>query len=274
MSERGHTDRAMRPLIDAHVHVGLTKYQPLENFRADMDSHGVDGAVLVQYVGHYDNSYLIDCVRQDPTRYTAIAMIDLESTSATDEVARLARNPEISGVRLWASTRSPGADPHAIWRALAEHGLVATVRGPIDDIIDPEFVDIVEQFPGLHFRLEHLGFFRFSSTVEARKDFDEFLELARRPNTSTMWSGFYDFSATPYPHPDATPFLRDAVAAFGANRIAWSGDWNRPDLTDDFGPDDYANTIRHVKQADFLSDQDREWIFGQTTATIFRMGKP
>jgi predicted TIM-barrel fold metal-dependent hydrolase len=253
-------------IVDSHVHVGRPKYPPVEQYLAEMDEVGIAQAVLMQYIGNPDNGYLADCVRRYPGRFVAVAMIDADAPDAPDQVAALADDGGFAGLRLYAASRSPGADRFAVWRALAEHNLVASVRGPLADLAHPEFAGIVAEFPELSFRLEHMGFAVYPEVAADRSDFDRFLALAAWPNTSTMWSGFYLNAATGYPYPDAEPYLREAVAAFGPQRMMWSGDWRRePNPPAGY----YIEAVQHVVDADFLDDDARAWIFSQAAAAVF-----
>ncbi|MFC7716072.1 amidohydrolase family protein [Nonomuraea recticatena] len=80
-----------------------------------------------------------------------------------------------------------------------------------------------------------------------------------------MWGGFHANSGTPYPYPDADPYLRETVAAYGARRITWSGDWNRPDPA----PGDYAAAVRHVLERPYLTEDDQRQILGGTARELF-----
>ncbi|MET9336385.1 amidohydrolase family protein [Nonomuraea sp. NPDC003804] len=250
-------------IVDSHVHVGRWKYPPLEEYLPAMAQAGVAAAVLVQFVGNTDNAYLTRCVAADPARFAAVAMVDTDTHGAPAHVARLAATGHVRGVRLWASTRSPGPDPLALWRAIAAVGLVASVRGPLADIAHPGFAGLLAELPGLRVRLEHVGFTTYPDAD--RRAFDRFLALAERPLTYTMWAGFHANSGTPYPHADADAYLRETVAAYGARRITWSGDWNRPDP----GPGDYAAAVRHVLERPYLAEDDHRLILGGTARELF-----
>lgn len=253
-------------IVDSHVHVGTWKYPSLSEYLPAMVEADVGAAVLVQFVGNADNTYLLRVAAAHPGRFAVIAMVEPDTPGAPHHIARLAADPHVRGVRLWAATRSPAPDPLAVWRAIAEAGLVASVRGPLADIADPAFAALLDELPDLRFRLEHLGFTRYPDVDRAA--FDRFLDLARRPGAHTMWAGFHANSATPYPYPDADPYLRAAVAAFGARRITWSGDWNRPDRV----PGEYAAAVRHVLDRPYLDDADRRWILGDAAAALFGLG--
>ena len=53
-------------VVDTHVHVGLRKYEPLEALLDQMNRNRVDKAVLVQYMGNPDNTYMTECMRAHP----------------------------------------------------------------------------------------------------------------------------------------------------------------------------------------------------------------
>lgn len=251
-----HADLEKRwRILDAHVHVGLDKYRPIDEFETDAAHCGVDRAILVQHLGQYDNSYLAACVRRAPDRYAGIAMVDVDSPHACEDIEAVAADGAFAGVRLEARTRSAGFEPLQIWRAIADNGMVASVRGPLEDILDPGFLAMLEELPGLPVRLEHGAFFRYGHSSDA--ELEGVLALAARPHTYLMWSGYYDFSAWSYPHPDAFAFLRATLAAYGASRIMWSGDWNRNDL-DPHRPDEYyRQAVSYLdKELDFVGDDE------------------
>lgn len=248
--------------IDAHVHVGRPKYPPVEDYLTAMSPAGVGQAVLVQYVGNTDNRYLRRCFATHHGRFALVGMIDPLQPDAPAQVDDLAA-AGFAGLRLWATTRSPGPDPLAVWRAAERNRLVASVRGPFADIAHPDFAALLDELPGLTVRLEHLGFFRYGLD----SDFDSFLRLADRPRVFTMWSGYYAYSSMGYPYSDATPYLRASLAAYGPKRIMWSGDWNRIRTATNA---EYHAAIHHVTQElGFLTGKDQEWILGRTAATVF-----
>ena len=52
-------------MIDAYVHCGQSKYEPVESVLATMSVANVDRAVLIQHLEEYDNSYLRDAFMKD-----------------------------------------------------------------------------------------------------------------------------------------------------------------------------------------------------------------
>ena len=62
-------------VVDTHCHVSPYWYEPVETLLYQMNSNGVDKAVLIQMGGDYDNSYLIECVRRFPGRFSAVGWL-------------------------------------------------------------------------------------------------------------------------------------------------------------------------------------------------------
>ncbi len=50
-------------VVDSHCHALDVWYEPVETLVSQMDSHDVDGAVLIQILGQYDNTYQQNCLR-------------------------------------------------------------------------------------------------------------------------------------------------------------------------------------------------------------------
>ena len=52
-------------IIDTHCHAGHNWFEPFETLLFQMDRNGVDGAVLIQHGGTYDNDYLSSAHRRN-----------------------------------------------------------------------------------------------------------------------------------------------------------------------------------------------------------------
>ena len=105
-----------------------------------MTTNGVDKAVLIQMsqVRIYDNSYLIECVRRFPGRFSAVAVVDTDRPDAPERLEEWVKQG-IEGIRLRSTLRSPGGDPLAIWRKAAEIGIVVSSQGTVEEFSSPEF---------------------------------------------------------------------------------------------------------------------------------------
>jgi L-fuconolactonase len=211
-------------IVESHVHVAREKFPRVEKYLADMSDLGISRAVISQNIGNLDNQYLIDSATRFAGKFKVIVMLDLESPTVVSEILNLKNHPDVVGVRLWASTKGPGNNELEIWQAISEAGLIASVRGPLDQINGTHFQKVLNEFPKLKIRIEHLGSFEYSQDKEA--DFDLFMKISRFENVHLMWAGFYANSGESYPFKNTTKFLQQSLKVFGHQRIMWSGDWN------------------------------------------------
>ncbi len=209
-------------LVDAHVHLGPPEYAAKPALDEAMRSERIDQAVLVQHLGNTDNDYLAAARASDPDRFAAIAII-----ASVPEVEG-ALDGGFAGLRL-APAGLAGPDGRDVFDALADKGAVVSVTGPLADVISGDFRATVRSHPSVHFRIEHVGGFRYGESTTDLEDFARLLKLAAEPNVSLMWSGFFLNAGSEYPYLNAHPYLLESLAAFGASRIMWSGDWNRAD---------------------------------------------
>jgi len=86
-----------------------------------------------------------------------------------------------------------------------------------------------------------------------------------------MWSGFWLNAGDGWPYPAARAIVRDSLVAFGAERICWSGDRDRPDLTDAA----YVAESELVERSFGVEDPaERAAILGGTARSLFFAESP
>ena len=267
-------------IVDTHCHTSPYWFEPVEVLLAEMDRNGVDKAVLTQFFGVFDNSYMIECMRNHPGRFSVIALVDVNRPDAADQLVELA-NQGVESLRLNANMRSPGADPLAIWRKANELGVSVSVMGALEDFASTEFENIVKELPSLTIINEHLlgvGAFFGPGRADAAIPYDTYnraLELAQYSNTYVKVPGLGEFCPRPmpfqqpYPFADVPPLIEMALDAFGGNRLMWGSDF-----PPSAAREGYANTLNFPRQK--LADRsqgDRDLIFGDTAATLWSFGE-
>ena len=257
------------PIIDTHAHVSPYWYEPVETLLYQMDRHGVDRAVLIQYNGQFDNDYQADCVRRYPDRFYSVVGLDTTRPDAPATLAQLAEQGA-SGVRLRAEVRSPGDDPLAIWRAAATLGLPISVMGVAEQFAADEFSALVTELPTATLIIEHLASVNFPIDEEQpypvrRRAFD----LSRFPNVSMKVPGLGEVCRRPLPIRQPFPLERDdlavlelALAAFGPDRLMWGSDF--PPVG---GREGYGNALAWPRAV--IPAAQHAAIFGGTAARIF-----
>jgi predicted TIM-barrel fold metal-dependent hydrolase len=145
-------------IVDTHCHASLDWFEPIETLLFQMDTYGVDKAVLVQHGGEYDNSYLLTCAEQHSGRFTVMGLVDPTRADATG-VPRGQRLRGVGSVRLFAPTES-GGDPIALWRKAAELGMPVSSPSNAFELTTPSFQTLIQELPDLPIILEHYGFLR------------------------------------------------------------------------------------------------------------------
>jgi L-fuconolactonase len=261
-------------VVDTHCHASLDWYEPIETLLYEMDSNGVDHAVLVQINGQFDNAYQFECVRRYPGRFANVVLVDTDRPDAPQQLEQLAERGA-SGVRLRPTTRSPGDDPLAIWRTADQLGLTVSCGGDGAGFASAEFAETIQALPALRVVIEHLG-------SVSRRDLDDVQQarrravfgLARFPNTCIKVTGLGEFSERAMPVPGGFPFvqpipplLEEAYAAFGPSRMMWGSDF--PPVA---GREGYRLALNLTRdQFAAKSEADREQIFGQTALAVFKL---
>ena len=259
-------------IVDAHCHVSLKWYEPVDTLLFQMDRCGVERACLVQMLGEFDNSYQSACVARHPDRLMSIAGIDAGADDALTKV-QSAIDVGARGLRLRPDMRSKGDDPLAIWRMAEQAGLPVSCVGPATSFVAAAFAALVESVPRLKIVLEHLGGL-------ARPDFDRsehvlthVLALARYPNLLLKVPGLGQLQArkarmpidgSPY-EDDGLSLLARALDAFGADRLMWGSDF--PPVSSREG---YANALAGPRrQFSDLPAEQQDAIFGGTALATF-----
>ncbi|MGF1616513.1 MAG: amidohydrolase family protein [Acidimicrobiia bacterium] len=206
-------------MIDAYVHCGLSKYQPVESVLATMEASNVARAVLVQHLGEYDNGYLEKVVVLHPGRFTAVALIDPEDHDWEARLSVLVGSPAFCGLRLTADMMV--SNP-TMGLAAASMGLVPLLYTPDGvTLVHDEISELAASVPERPLVITHLG---CPSVAEDQLvDGRGLLELSQLPNVMVTLSGQAMFCA--YPHHRLSRFVRDVVEAFTADRILWGSNF-------------------------------------------------
>ncbi len=261
-------------IVDSHCHVALGWYEPVEVLLHQMDHNDVEHAILIQMMGQFDNDYQAECVRRFPERLTSVVLVDAARPDAVPVLEREAERGA-GGVRLRPTTRSPGDDPLAIWRAAERLGLAVSCGGSAAEFAADEFARLIEAVPGLTVVVEHLGSVNNPTEEAAPLDLRrKVFGLARFPNLLLKVHGLGEFAtrampvAEPFPFVEPIPPLLDlAWEAFGPRRLMWGSDY--PPVSNREG---YANALRlPTDRLASRSDEDRALVFGGTAASVFRI---
>ena len=267
----------MPPIIDTHCHASPYWFEPVEILLDEMERAGVDQAVLTQFFGVFDNSYLLEAVARFPGRFAVIAIVDHTQPAAARQVAEL-HNQGVEGIRFNCAWRDEGEDPLALWRLCADLGIIASVMGTVEQYAAPEFEDIIRRLPHLTIVMEHLaGVGAYFGPGRADKTiplgtYRQALALAQYPNVYMKVPGLGEFCPRPMPFRQPVPFddipplIEMAVDAFGGRRLMWGSDF--PPVANREG---YRNALRFpMDLIDYPNREARDLVFGGTAASLWK----
>lgn len=257
-------------IVDTHVHASLYWYEPVEVLIFQMNRNGTDKATLVQFRGQTDNSYIVECCKRFPGRFTPVVVVDTTRNDAPETLEKWVKNGA-EGIRLAPDIRSPGKDPLAIWRKCADLNISVTCRGDADEFASDEFHQFVKALPDVKIIIEHLGRPRLEEKPPY-PTYHKVMALADFPNTYIKVPGLGELCPRPipfrqpFPFTNIPPFIKLTYEAFGASRMMWGS--NYPPSSPLEG---YANTHVYLEEylSDFCSVEEKEWIFGKTALSLY-----
>lgn len=271
--------------IDAHVHVwtpDTAKYPLAKGYSKDdmkppsftpdqLFSHatpcGVSRIVLIQMSFYgFDNSYMLDSMREHPGVFSGVAVID-ESSAPADEMRRLAKEG-VRGFRILPGKRPvktwlDGPGMAAMWKCGGEEGLAMC------HLINPDSLPHVDRmcrkFPDTPVVIDH--FARIGADGEVRSaDVEQLAALAKHKQTSVKVSAYYALGKKKAPYVDLGPMIRQLLDAYGPERLMWASDC--PYQVDP--GHNYADSIDLIKdRLEFLSDGDKQWLLRKTAEKVF-----
>lgn len=227
-------------LVDAHTHVVAADREafPLsvaawagdwytrapcsaEGLMAEMDTAGVDLAVLVQPVGAYsfDNRYAATSAAQHADRFSAACCVDPYGRSPAEELGRWLDHSGVGGVRFFAlsAERSWLSDPNTfgLWEQAAASGahvIVTVFESQFD-----ELAGVLGRFRDVAVSLDHCGFCDIARP-------EPLVELARFENLHLkVTTNVVDAAAAA--EGTARPLVKRLAGAFGAERLMWGSDF-------------------------------------------------
>jgi len=245
-------------LIDGYSHCGVSKYRPVEDVLAVMQSAGVERAVLCQHLGEYDNTYLARVVGRYPETFAAICLVDPTSPSALADLEKWHATGRFRGVRLYAGWLD---EYEPLWARAVELGLTLVIYASEGAALAvPSIERFVAENRGARLVMTHLG---NPLLPDDRLADMELLRLADFGGINVQLSGLSMFCK--YPFPELDSLVRSTVRAFGAERIDWGS--NYPVCG---GAAEYRRDLDQVLNGGWnLTAQQIDWVTGRTAERLW-----
>ncbi len=277
-------------IVDAHLHVWdlerhhydwpdagvpqLHRTMDVADVQPSLDRAGVDAVVLVQAADTADDTTnMLETADRHPSVAGVVAWVPVDRPrDAAAALAALADDGRVVGIRTLIHTQP---DPNWILRADVTEGLalLADAGLPFDYVTSgpgalAHLPELARRHPTLHIVLDHLGKPPIGLDNAARTAWRDLLaQSAENPLLTAKVSGL---SAASGPLDSWTtetvrPFIHDALAVFGADRLMYGGDWPVSILAG--GYDRSWDAVTDVL-AEFSSDE-RAGILGRTATRVY-----
>lgn len=272
--------------IDAHVHVWTpdTDRYPLDkNFTAaamqppsftpeQLFAHsrpeGVQRIVLIQMSFYrFDNSYMLDMMALHPDVFSGVGIVDHHRDDLAKQIKQL-RKQGVRGLRIHpkageAATWKSDEGMQKLWKVAHKNGVaVCPLINPTDL---PHVETMCRRFPETTVVIDHFARVGISGTVE-KDHLTRLCELARFPKVHVKTSAFYALGEKQPPYDDLLSMIRRVVDAYGPQRLMWASDC--PYQVQ--GEHTYAASIGLIRdRADFLSEEDKQWMLRGTAEKVF-----
>ncbi len=275
-------------VIDAHIHLWRLSrgdnislnptmtpiWRDLEppDLRPRLDAAGVDKIVVVQAAETFAEAlYLLGLALKYPWIAAVVPWIEPASPAIEEEVAALAANPPVRGVRpIRDDNRSIAwmldARLKRGWEVLKANGLLLEILVQNWREV-PLATEIARQNPKLTIILDHCA-----KPDIAGGQFEpwanDIAEFARLPNVSCKLSHLLNCAAPGAAADAVRPYALHVLKCFGAERVMWASDWPPLELA--------ASYARWKEVSDAilseLPDADRSEVMGGTAERIYRLG--
>ncbi len=210
---------AMFPLTDAYGHCGLRKFRPLADVKRVTDLHGVARANLVQHMGEFDNHYLAGIVRDEPERFSAVFLVDIDAPDALQSIDQWASTGFFRGMRMTSAsilTHLP------LWQRAAHLGLHLVVSSPFPANEAAAIARFAAANPGNAIQLTHLGLPQHDESPRF-PSLPPVLAMASQPNIHVQVSGMHQRSTPPYTA--LIPAIQQLWEAYGESRLLYASNF-------------------------------------------------
>ena len=264
-------------IIDTHCHAGLNWFEPVESLIFQMDNNGVDGAILIQHGGTYDNEYLFQVSQKFSNRFKVVCLVD----PSVDNPIKILENlveKGAAGVRMSPNSRFENLDVNDFWSICGKMGLAISVIGSLEDFASTNFKKIIDRNPRTKIVLEHLGGFS-NYTVQKGKlmsfhdlinQYKRVLEYGSRDNVYMKIPGLGEIEPRPgilspsFTLIDSRRIIDMTLELFGSEKLMWGSDF--PPVSNREG---YRNALNWIKESISFSEKEKDDLFNKVPQKVF-----
>ena len=238
-----------------------------------INAAGIDATIIVQAAPTLDETrFMLEIASRTPWVAGVVGWVDFELPSATDDIAALAENPKLVGVRPMIQDipdddwmLRPDLDPAFL--ALEESGLA------FDALVFPRHLKNLSkrlaQHPRLHAVIDHCAKPRIADGL-LEPWAEDMARLAKDTAAYCKISGLVNEAQKDWQIGELKPYFDHVAEHFGTNRLVWGSDWPVATLAAS-----YAAWVDAAERlAGGFSGTEREALFGGNAVSLYGLGEP
>lgn len=231
---------------------------------------GVDRTVIVQATDTVaETRFILDIAAQTDWVAGVVGWVDLSAENAVSEIAHLAKNPVLKGLRPMLQNI---ADSNWILQECVAPPLALMEQNGLcfDALIQPRHLPVIREialrYPGLKIVVDHIAKPAMGGGKAPEQAWlDGMSELAALHNVHCKLSGVVTEIGPDWQLSDIAPFLDHVLTVFGPQKVMYGSDWPVVNLASDY------ETWRGVVD-DALADlppEQRRQIMGGNAARFY-----
>ena len=259
------SDKSKHPLDPGARGWSTEVSNDVEDLISEMDGAGVQCATLVQPAGTYglDNIYQCDSAKQYAPRPVAVGILDPAAPDAADKLSYWVNEHGMNGVRLQSQAEPDDPRCDILWERAEALDVPISIGGGGQPEKVNRMRNVGARHPNVIFAPDH---FAGWSGAEDKAAMTTALEdLAKLPNaylriSSTRLGSYANLTSA------EKELFRRVIDAFTPQRVMWGS--NFPSSRDG----GYFGQVQlGLAALSWLSDDDRNWIMGETAHKLWPM---
>ena len=231
---------------------------------------GIDGTILVQAAPTVaETEFMLGLAREEPFIRGVVGWVDFEDLRAPDEIARLARQSALVGLRPMIQDIADDG-----W--MLGEGLVATFDALIDADLTfdaltlprhlPALRELLARHPNMRTVIDHGSKPLIRDGIMDGWDRD-MAALASETSAFCKLSGLVTEAHADWTVDDLRPYVDHLLGTFGPDRLVWGSDWPVCTLASSYGR--WAEVTEELLSG--LVEDERSAILGGNAARAYRM---
>tara|TARA_R110002051_G_scaffold271530_1_gene331977 strand:+ start:11516 stop:12343 length:828 start_codon:yes stop_codon:yes gene_type:complete len=239
-----------------------------EDLVPHLRQNGIDGTILVQAApSSAETEFLLDIADKTPFVLGVVGWTDFTVASAADDIARLAKNSKLVGLRPMIQDI---ADDDWILRPDLAPAFEAMIQTDLtfDALVLPRHLSQLRKFLSLHPKLRCVVDHGAKPDISGGR-FDDWASdiaaIAKESGAYCKLSGLLTEAGKDWTKTDVAPYVAHLLEHFGPERLVWGSDW--PVLTMAASYEVWIGMTENL----IRDERVRDAVFGSNCVTLYRI---